>query len=79
MELIKEDIRMTVCDLNTARMLDEEAKRQGRTVHIHLAVDTGMSRIGYADDLHSVEEIREISKAAEPGDRRVIYTFCQSR
>lgn len=62
MELIKEDIRMTVCDLNTARMLDEEAKRQGRTVHIHLAVDTGMSRIGYADDLHSVEEIREISK-----------------
>lgn len=60
-ELIEQDIRIAVCDLNTARKLNEEAKRQKKTVHIHLAVDTGMSRIGYADVPDNIDEIKEIS------------------
>ena len=60
-ELIEQDIRIAVCDLNMARKLNEEAKRQKKTVHIHLAVDTGMSRIGYADVPDNIDEIKEIS------------------
>lgn len=61
-ELVEKDIRVAVCDLATARKLNEEAVRQGKIVHIHLAVDTGMSRIGYADIPDNVQEIRQISK-----------------
>lgn len=60
-ELVDKDIRVAVCDLNTARKLDEEARRQGKKIHIHLAVDTGMSRIGYADIPDNVQEIKQIS------------------
>ena len=44
-----------------AEKLDQEAGRQKKKVHIHLAVDTGMSRIGFADNEESVEEIRKIA------------------
>lgn len=59
-ELIRYDIRPAVCEAHSARKLSEEALRQGKTVHIHLALDTGMSRIGFADIPESVETIKEI-------------------
>ena len=31
-------------------------------MHIHIALDTGMSRIGFADRQESVEEIKKISQ-----------------
>lgn len=61
-ELVAKDIRVAVCDLNTAERLNEEARRQGKTVHIHLAIDTGMSRIGYADVPDNIGEIVRISR-----------------
>ena len=60
-EMISEDIRLTVCEYTTAQKLSEEAVRQGKNVHIHLGLDTGMSRIGFADVPESAEEIRRIS------------------
>ncbi len=60
-ELIREDIRITVCSLEMAAGLSGEALRQGKTVHIHLALDTGMSRIGFADTKKSAEEIQKIA------------------
>lgn len=59
-ELIAQDIRLTVCEYKMAEMLSREGMRQGKTVHIHLALDTGMSRIGFADVPESVEKIRKI-------------------
>lgn len=59
-ELIAQDIRLTVCEYKMAEMLSREGIRQGKTVHIHLALDTGMSRIGFADVPESVEKIRKI-------------------
>ncbi|MDO4272298.1 MAG: alanine racemase [Eubacteriales bacterium] len=59
--MVEHDIRPSVCDLETAKKLALEAQRQGKTIHIHLAVDTGMTRIGYADVPDNVEEIRMIS------------------
>ena len=57
-ELIRKDVRLTVCEYNVAKILSDEAVRQGRQVHIHIALDTGMSRIGFADKPESVEEIK---------------------
>lgn len=60
-EMVEKEIRLTVCDFSMAEKLSEEAVRQGKTVHIHLGLDTGMSRIGFADIPESVEEIRKIA------------------
>lgn len=59
-ELIEQDIRLAVCDLETAKKLNAEACRQEKTVHIHLALDTGMNRIGYADTEDSILQIQKI-------------------
>ena len=60
-ELIQKEVRMTVCDYDMAKALSEEAVRQGRQVHIHIGLDTGMSRIGFEDKPESVEEIKRIA------------------
>lgn len=60
-EMIAGDIRMTVCSYEMAAKMSEEAVRQGRTVHIHLGLDTGMSRIGFEDNPESIKEIKKIS------------------
>ena len=60
-ELIRKDVRLTVCEYDVAKILSDEAVRQGRQVHIHIALDTGMSRIGFADKPESVEEIKKIA------------------
>lgn len=60
-DLVREEIRPAVCTLDMAEGLSAEAVRQGKTIHIHLALDTGMTRIGFADVPESVEIIKKIS------------------
>lgn len=60
--LAENEIRMAVCDLETARKFAEAGKKAGKTVHIHIAVDTGMTRIGYADNEESAREVLLASK-----------------
>ena len=60
-EMVAGDIRLTVCEYETAKKLSREAVRQDKTVHIHIGLDTGMSRIGFADTSDSVEEIKKIA------------------
>ena len=60
-EMVAGDIRLTVCEYETAKKLSREAARQDKTVHIHIGLDTGMSRIGFADTPESVEEIKKIA------------------
>lgn len=55
-------IRPTVFQLSAARELSKTAVRTGTSLPVHLAVDTGMSRIGYADTEESVKEIEEMAK-----------------
>lgn len=59
--LIRHKIRPAVFKLSMAKQLSEEAVRQGKTVHVHIKVDTGMSRIGFKDDIESAKIVREIS------------------
>lgn len=61
-DLIKREIRLTVCEHRIARELSEEAVRQGKKVHIHIALDTGMSRIGFSDTEESMKEIQKIQQ-----------------
>lgn len=65
--LIRSEVRLSVCEEAEARLLSQEAVRQKKTVHIHLALDTGMSRIGFADTAESIETILRIEKL--PGIR----------
>ncbi len=62
---VREDVRPTIFRYEDALALSEEARRQGKTAPFHIAVDTGMSRIG----LQPTEESADICKAmtALPG------------
>ena len=60
-ELAEEDVRITISDLNTATEYAAAGARIGKDVHIHLALDTGMTRIGYADVPDNVEKIEEVA------------------
>lgn len=61
-KLIQYDITQTIFQYETAYELNEAAKRAGKTVKIHIKIDTGMSRIGFAATEESIEEIVKISK-----------------
>ena len=45
--IIRNDIRPCVCDFDTAKKLSEIAVAKNKICHIHIKIDTGMSRIGF--------------------------------
>ena len=59
-ELALADVRITVCSYTQAQAYAEAGRMTGRRVKVHLAVDTGMSRIGFADKPESLSEICRI-------------------
>lgn len=61
-ELINNDVRLTVYNKERAKKISETAKRLGKVAKIHIAVDTGMTRIGFTPDADSVKAVCEISK-----------------
>lgn len=60
--VVRHNISQTVTDYETARVLSEEAVRQGVNARIHIKLDTGMGRIGFLPCDESVEIIRKISE-----------------
>lgn len=60
-EIVREEIRPAVFTLPAAKLYAKEAVRQGKTVHLHMKVDTGMSRIGFRDDEESADLIKAAS------------------
>ena len=46
-DAVAHDVCITVARYEDACLLSEEAQRQGKTANVHLAVDTGMSRLGF--------------------------------
>ncbi|PRR79783.1 alanine racemase [Clostridium vincentii] len=60
-DLIKNDIEQTVYDLEYAKGLSEMALSLGKTAKIHIAVDTGMGRIGFLPKDKNIKIIEEIS------------------
>lgn len=58
--LIRNHIRSTVFDYETAKELSDEAVKVGRNAIIHLKIDTGMSRIGMPANEDSIKLVRDI-------------------
>lgn len=60
--LVHYELRPAVWKLDHAKAISRAAVQEGKTAKIHLALDTGMSRIGFPDSQESVELVREIQK-----------------
>lgn len=60
-ELLKYDIEPAVFNLKNAEFFSQEARRLGKTLRVHIAVDTGMSRVGFQVNEFSVSEIKTIA------------------
>lgn len=46
-EMVKEEVRPAIFQVEDALILSEEAVKQNRTARLHIAVDTGMGRVGF--------------------------------
>ncbi len=58
--IVKYNITPTISDFYEAELLSKAAKRADIIAPFHIAVDTGMSRIGFYCDDASIEEIKKI-------------------
>lgn len=61
-DLIKYDITQTVYNLEMAQKLQECAERFNHIAKVHLAIETGMNRIGFKPNDKSTEDIKKIMK-----------------
>lgn len=60
-DLVKYDITQTIDSYAQALALEKEAARQNRKAKAHLAVDTGMTRIGFQVTEHDADEAAKIA------------------
>lgn len=60
--LINNELIPSIYRYEDAEMLSQEACRLGKTAVIHIAVDTGMSRIGFKDCEESADTVKKISE-----------------
>lgn len=60
--VVENDIRPTIFTYEDALALSEEAAKQGKTAQIHIAVDTGMSRIGFQATQQAADICAKIAK-----------------
>ncbi len=63
--MINYNITTAVFQLDMAQKISETAVKLGKKAHIHIALDTGMNRIGFKQDNESLDIIKQI--AALPG------------
>lgn len=61
-EIIEYDITQTVFETSFARSLSEAAQASGTKVRIHVKIDTGMSRVGFAPGYNAVKCVVEMEK-----------------
>ncbi|MBP3886407.1 MAG: alanine racemase [Cellulosilyticum sp.] len=59
--LIENNLTQTVFSYDMAKTLSDEAKKLGKTVNVHIKVDTGMGRIGFLSSPQSIEEVKMIA------------------
>lgn len=71
-EYVTHNLEPTICSLKTARLLNRIAATRGKTVAVHIKVDTGMGRIGVQvrDAVEFVEQVHRLKNIFLKG----IYT-----
>lgn len=60
-DLVKHNIEQTVYSLDYAIGLSEIASKEGKEINIHIAIDTGMGRIGFLQNEESLNDIEKIN------------------
>ena len=60
-KLIEYDIMPTIFSFESAKLLADEAIKRGKTAKVHIAIDTGMSRIGFPINHESIDIIQKIN------------------
>ena len=55
------DIRPTVYSLKQAESMEESASKMGKTITIHVKIDTGLSRLGFQVTKKTLEELSQIA------------------
>lgn len=60
--LVKNDLRQVCFSYELAKSMSDEAVKQGKTALIHVAVDTGMGRIGLQPNSESADLVLEMSR-----------------
>lgn len=58
--IIKYDITQTIYNIETAKEMSKTAVQCGKKAKIHIALDTGMTRIGFAANEAGVLEVEEV-------------------
>ncbi|MBK5251764.1 MAG: alanine racemase [Peptostreptococcaceae bacterium] len=61
-ELIENEIIQTMYNVDEARIFSARAEKLGKTLKVHIKIDSGMSRLGFQATEDSVDKIMEISK-----------------
>lgn len=60
--IVRNNIRPCVCDYDVAKKLSDLAVAKGKKCHIHIKIDTGMSRIGFQVNEETADVIYKISQ-----------------
>lgn len=60
-ELINYDVEPTVSTLHFAKNLNESAREKNKIIKIHIALDSGMGRIGFRNTSKDIDDIVSIS------------------
>ena len=58
---LKYDIEQTIYSIETARAMSQAALKAGKTARIHVALDTGMTRIGISPDQKGINLMKEMA------------------
>ena len=59
-EIIEHDVTQTVTSMESALALSDMGRQLGKEVRIHIKIDTGMGRLGFASDSETIRTISEI-------------------
>ena len=59
---MRNNITQTIYSYEQAKNLSDTALLLKRTAKVHIKVDTGMGRIGFKPELHSLEAIKNIAR-----------------
>ncbi len=54
------DVRMNVYTYDMAALINECAEKAGRKAHVHIKIDTGMSRLGFSCSDESIDRIEAV-------------------
>ena len=77
-ELLTYDIEPAVFCLKNARFFSEEAQRFGKVLRVHIAIDTGMSRVGFPVNEASVADIKTLAALPNIEVRGIFTHFAVS-